>query len=321
MSVIIRFVKERITRFALFFSGCAVLASWSIAVVLIAAILGCRRAEQPPTPRSLSVRDDLSHVVTLRQNPQRIVSLAPNVTEILFALGADSAVIGVTDYCDYPPAALTKPRIGGMLNPNLERIIELRPDLVLMSGSGNIKSDYEKLTSSGITVLVTYPRNVENVLASITAIGTLTGRNQAADSIAHALGQQKEDLMRMAGDKPKQSVLMLLSLNPIVAIGPGTFVHELLTLANAENIAREATMAYPVLSREAILRSQPDVLIATNDIVHSTDDILRAYPEWKRLKAVQRGRVALVDASLVSRPGPRLIEGLRALISAIHPLK
>lgn len=311
-------IKERITRFALFISGSSVQAAGGIALLLLAAVLGCRRTEQPPAPRSLSVSDDLGHVVTLEQNPQRIVSLAPNITEILFALGADSTVIGVTDYCDYPPGARSKPHVGGMLNPNLERIIELRPDLVLMSGSGNIKSDYEKLTSSGVTVFVTYPRTVENVFASITTIGALTGRKIAADSIVRSLRRQQEELASIARGQPKLSVLMLLSLNPIVAIGPGTFVNELLMLANAENVAREATMAYPVLSREEILRSQPDVLIATNDIVHSTDDILKAYPEWKRLKAVQKRRVALVDASLVSRPGPRLIDGLRSLHLALH---
>jgi iron complex transport system substrate-binding protein len=114
---------------------------------------------------------------------------------------------------------------------------------------------------------------------------------------------------------------MLLSLNPIVAIGPGTFLHELLTLTNAENIARGASMAYPMLSREEILRRQPDVIIATNDIVHSVDDILRAYPEWKGLKAVQRKRVALVDASIDSRPGPRVIEGLEIIMRALYPAK
>jgi iron complex transport system substrate-binding protein len=265
------------------------------------------------------VSDDLGHTVTLRRIPQRIVSLAPIIMEILFALGADSSLIAVTEYCDYPPAALNKPRVGGMLNPNLERIVDLRPELVLMSGSGNIESDYHKLTSSGVTVFVTYPKTVENVFTSIASIGALTGRASAADSIIQSLRRQQEELLSLARGRPRQSVLMLLSLHPIVAIGPGTFVHELLTMANADNAAREAPMAYPVLSREEIVRSQPDVLLATNDIVRSTEDILEAYPEWKRLNAVRGRRVALVDASLVSRPGPRVIEGLRTIVEAIHP--
>jgi iron complex transport system substrate-binding protein len=251
--------------------------------------------------------------------PQRIVSLAPNLTEILFALGLDSAVVGVTDYCDYPPAARNKPRVGGMLNPNLERVLESHPDLVLMSGSGNMKSDYDKLTASGVAVFVTFPKTVDSVLTSIAHIGTLTGRSATADSLVRVLRNRKAELLRIAEGAPRRSVLMLLSLSPIVAIGPGTFLHELLTLANGENIARDAAMAYPVLSREEILRRQPDVIIATSEIARSADDILRAYPEWKNLKAVQQKRVVLVDASVVSRPGPRVIEGLQTILQALHP--
>jgi iron complex transport system substrate-binding protein len=312
-------IKERIPRFALFVSGS--LAALTIAAILclLASTLSCRQSDRSAARAALTATDDLGHVVSLPQNPKRIVSLAPNITEILFALGLDSAVAGVTDYCDYPEAARSKPRIGGMLNPNLERVLELHPDLVLMSGSGNMKSDYEKLTSSGVAVFVTYPRTIDNVFTSIVTIGALVGRKAEADSIVQALESRKRELLRQAQGVPRQSVLMLLSLRPIVAIGPGTFLHELLTIANAENIAGNAAVAYPVLSREEILRRQPDVIIATNDIVRSTDDILKAYPEWKSLRAVQKKRVALVDASIVSRPGPRVIEGLRTILQAIHP--
>ncbi len=314
----IEIIKERIRRFALFVSGSSTARALSIICLLIGA-LSCRQTDKPPAQPSQSATDDLGHAVTLQRIPRRIVSLAPSITETLFALGLDSTVAGVTDYCDFPAAAKTKPRVGGMLNPNLERVLELRPDLVLMSGSGNMKSDYDKLTSAGVAVFVTYPRTVDSVLASISTIGGLAGRKPMADSIVMALKSQKEELLRQAQDAPRQSVLMLLSLSPIIAIGPGTFLHELLTLANAENIAGEAVMAYPVLSREEILRRQPDIIIATNDIVHSADDILKAYPEWKSLKAIRKKRIALVDASIVSRPGPRVIEGLKIVFQAIHP--
>jgi iron complex transport system substrate-binding protein len=317
----IEIIKERITRFALFIYGFLTVRSHSIVLCAAIGALSCRQADKPPAQPAHTATDDLGHVVTVRTIPQRIVSLAPNITEILFALGLDSAVAGVTDYCDYPPAARNKPRIGGMLNPNLERVLDLRPDLILMSGSGNMKSDYDKLTSAGVAVFVTYPRTVDSVLVSISTIGALTGRKTAADSIVKELVSQKEQLFRNAREAPRKSVLMLISLSPLVAIGPGTFLNELITLANADNIARDAGMAYPVLSREDILRRQPDVIIATNDIVRSTDDILRAYPEWKSLKAIQRKQVALVDASIVSRPGPRVIEGLKIILQAIHPSK
>jgi len=314
-------IKERIARFALFISGFLAPRTLIMLACLVTVALSCRQSEKFPLKAEHTAKDDLGHVITLHSNPHRIVSLAPNITEILFALGLDSSVVGVTDYCDYPAAARSKPRIGGMLNPNLERVLDLHPDLVLMSGSGNMKSDFDKLTSAGVAVFVTYPRTVDSVLASISTIGALTGSKPTADSLVRALRNQKEELVRKARETPRESVLMLLSLSPLVAIGPGTFLHELLTLANADNIAHDATMAYPVLSREDILRRQPDVIIATNDIVRTADDILRAYPEWKSLKAIQKRRVALVDASIVSRPGPRVIEGLKTILQAIHPSK
>lgn len=251
--------------------------------------------------------------------PRRIISLAPSITETLFTLGLDSSVAGVTDYCDYPAAAKKKPKVGGMLNPNIERILALQPDLVLMSGSGNMRSDYDKLTSSGVTVFVSYPRSVNGVFKSIADIGALTSRTSVADSIVSRLQQRRDDLVRRAAREQKRSVLMLLSLNPIVATGSGTFLDELLALANGENIARGASTAYPMLSREEILRRQPDVIIATNDIVHSADDLSTAYSEWKSLSAIRHGSVAIVDASIVSRPGPRIIDGLEAIIRVIHP--
>jgi iron complex transport system substrate-binding protein len=240
------------------------------------------------------------------------------LTEILFLIGADSSVVGVTDYCDYPAAAKSKAKIGGMLNPNIERILALQPDLVLMSGSGNMRSDFEKLTSAGTAVYVSYPRSVDAVFKSIVEIGELTGRRHKADSLVAHLQIRRDSLVRQAYTKKKETVLMILSLNPLVAIGPKTFLSELVTTANGQNIVRDSSTAYPVLSREEILRRQPGVIIATNDIVRSIDDILAPYPEWKSLSAIRNKRVAIVDASIVSRPGPRIIDGLEAIIHAIH---
>ncbi len=224
----------------------------------------------------------------------------------------------MTDYCDVPPPAKLKAKVGGIMNPDIERIVALRPDLVLMSGSGNMKSDYDKLTSSGITVFVSYPHTLEEIFKSIGDAGVLTSTTSRADSLLRELRLRKNELVSQAAANQKRTVLMLLSLNPIVAIGAGTFLDEMITLANGENIAHSSTTAYPLLSREEILRRQPDVIIATNDIVRSTADILSSYPEWKTLPAIRNRRVSIVDASVVSRPGPRIVDGLEAVVTAIH---
>jgi iron complex transport system substrate-binding protein len=290
-------------------------------VILAAALVlaSCSRESKQESPGPIVRTDDVGHLVSLQRTPRRIISLAPSITETLFALGLDSAIVGVTDYCDFPPAAKLKPKIGGIMNPDVERILAQRPDLVFMSGSGNMKSDYDKLTSSGITVFVSYPHTLEDIFKSISDAGFLTSRRAAADSLLRSLRERKAGLLQRAAGQPQKSALLLLSLNPIVAIGPGTFLDEMLTLAHSENIAHTAVTAYPLLSREEILRRQPDVIIVTNDIVRSTTDLLSSYPEWKSLSAVRQKRVGIVDASVVSRPGPRIIDGLEALVNAIHP--
>lgn len=289
-------------------------------IILVTALLlsSCAREEKKPIQGSISRTDDVGHTVVLQHKPQRIISLAPSITETLFALGLDSSVAGVTDYCDYPPSAKLKARVGGIMDPDIERIVSLRPDLVFMSGSGNMKSDYDKLTSFGIAVFVSYPHTIEDIFKSISDIGILTSTMPRADSFLRELRFRKSALVNQAAAKPKRSVLMLLSLSPIVAIGAGTFLDEMITLANGENIAHTTTTAYPLLSREEILRRQPDVIIATSDIVHSSSDILSTYPEWKTLSAIRNKRVGIVDASIVSRPGPRIIDGLEAIVKAVH---
>jgi iron complex transport system substrate-binding protein len=289
-----------------------------IAFALALCFLSCQKETSHPGPLARSFTDDVGNSVTLQRAPRRIVSLAPSLTEILFLIGADSSIVGVTDYCDYPDAAKHKARIGGMLNPNIERILALQPDLVLMSGSGNVRSDFEKLTSAGTSVFVSYPKSIDGVFKSIVDIAELTGRRRTADSVVNLLRLRRESLVRQATATRKETVLLILSLNPLIAIGPKTFLNELVILANGQNIVRDSSMAYPVLSREEILRRQPDVIIATNDIVRSIDDILSPYPEWKSLTAIRNKRVAIVDASIVSRPGPRIIDGLEAIIHAIH---
>jgi iron complex transport system substrate-binding protein len=289
-----------------------------IALTLAFFFPSCQKETGHPGPPARSFIDDVGHNVSLQHAPRRIVSLAPSLTEILFLIGADSSLVGVTDYCDYPDAAKRKAKIGGMLNPNVERILALQPDLVLMSGSGNVRSDFEKLTAAGTTVFVSYPRSIDGVFKSIVDIAELTGRRPKADSVVALLQLRRANLVRQAAGTKKETVLMILSLNPLVAIGPKTFLNELVTLANGENIVRDSSMAYPVLSREEILRRQPGVIIATNDIVRSIEDILSPYPEWKSLTAIRNKRVAIVDASIVSRPGPRIVEGLEAMIRAIH---
>ncbi len=278
----------------------------------------CERRNNQPADQRDGVADDFGHVLHLETTPKRIISLAPSLTETLYALGLDSSIASVTDYCDFPAAAKLKPKVGGMLNPNIERIAELRPDLVIMSASGNLETDYQTLTSLGIPTFVSNPRTIDGVFKSILDIGRLTGRASAAESLVDSLRHRRDDLARQARAEAPRKVLLLLSLNPIIAAGRGTFLDQMITTAHGENIVRDSTTAYPLVSREEIFRRRPDVIIATNDMVKSQEAIVNAYPEWKELSAIRSKRVVLIDASIISRPGPRIVEGLEALVKAIH---
>jgi iron complex transport system substrate-binding protein len=290
-----------------------------LSLFFVLTLLGsCEHRNTQPTDHRPAVTDDFGHVLHLGITPKRIISLAPSLTETLYALGLDSSVAGVTDYCDFPPAARLKPKVGGMLNPNIERIVDLRPDLIVMSASGNLETDYRRLTSLGIPAFVSNPRTIDGVFKSILDIGRLTGCTSSAESLVDSLTQQRDELARRAQAEQPRKVILLLSLNPIIAVGHGTFLDQMIAAAHGENIVRDSTTAYPLVSREEIFRRQPDVILATNDMVKSEEAIVAAYPEWKGLPAIRNRRVALMDASIISRPGPRIVKGLELLVRAIH---
>lgn len=288
-------------------------------LLLIAVfLLSCQQRTPDAGTDTGSLLDDLGHAVPVTGLPARIVSLAPNITEILFALRLDQQIVGVTEYCNVPEAALEKPRMGGLMNPNIERIVEAKPDLVVMSTSGNMQSDYQKLTGLGLRVFVSNPQSVDGIFKSIHNLGILTGTEPSADSLLAALQTKKDSLLARYRDRAPRKVLFLLSLHPIIAVGRGTFLQELLDLAKGENIVRDSTTSYPQLSREEIFNQKPEIILATHDAAGSVETILSAYPEWKTLPAVRSGNIVLLHSDLVTRPGPRIMDALEAVLGAIH---
>ena len=267
--------------------------------------------------RPLEVRDDLGRTLVLTSPARRIVSLAPSVTECLFAIGAGSQVAGVTDYCTSPEAARHKPRVGGMLNPSAEAIISLQPDLVVVSMEGNLKEDAARLTALQIPVFVTNPRTLAGIRTSIEQLGLLTGRAAEAAALAGALKRQ-EDSLRASVPRDRVSALLLVSIRPLMVVGRGTFLHELLEAAGADNIGARARGTYPSLSRESVLQADPEVLFLLSGMGADSTTLRTMYAEWPHLTAVRTGRVHILNADLFSRPGPRAVEGLAHLITLLH---
>lgn len=268
--------------------------------------------------KKLSAIDDLGRTVTISQPIRRVVSLAPNITEILYAIGADSVLAGVTDYCDYPPQAKQKPRMGGMIDPNIETIVGTRPDLILMSVEGNSRLDFEKLEKLSIPVFATNPRTIDGVMKSILDIGKLTGTSGRAEQLVAQLLFRRDSTISKYREREHPRVLVVFSLTPLMVAGDGSFVNELITDAGGINLGAKGKGSYPLFSREEIVRLQPDKIILASDIALSPDKLLQRFPEWQTLHAASHNGILTIDASLVSRPGPRIIDGLALLAQIIH---
>jgi iron complex transport system substrate-binding protein len=266
----------------------------------------------------ISVVDDLQRTVTIPSPAQRVVSLAPSITETLFAIGAGGRVVGVTDYCNYPAAAKTKQRVGGVINPNIEAIVGLKPDLIVLSMEGNVREDFNKLTSFGIPVFVTNPRNLEGIYTSIAQLGSLTGRPAQAMTLVHSLKMRADSIVLAASASKSRKTLLFASLQPIIVVGRGTFLAELIDLAGGTNTAAQASSTYPAYSREAVLKDNPDVLIFMSGILSNPAELTQLYPEWKTLNAFRSKKIFVIDSDIVSRPGPRAVEGLEMLYKIIH---
>lgn len=266
----------------------------------------------------IRVVDDLQRTVSLPAPAQRVVSLAPSITETLFAIGAGEQVVGVTDYCNYPPEARHKQRVGGIINPSIETIVSLKPDLILLSMEGNVRTDFEKLTALGVSVFVTNPRTLEGIYLSILRVGQLVGRADSAGRLVHFLRVRADEIRQKAQHATRRSVLLFVSLQPIIVAGTGTFLAELISQAGGENAAAGASSHYPSYSREAVLKDDPDVLIFLSSIGGSNAELARLYPEWSKLKAFRRGAVYHVNADVVSRPGPRAVDALDTLFTILH---
>ncbi len=266
----------------------------------------------------ISVVDDLHRPVQIARPAGRIVSLAPSITECLFAIGAGDRVKGVTDFCDYPPEAAHRAHVGGMTNPSIEAVVGLEPDLVVLSMEGNIREDFRKLVSFGIPVYVSNPRMLEDIYGSLGALGTLTGMEENARRLVASLSSREAAVRKAAAGKPPVRVLLLVSLQPLMCAGSNTFIDELVRAAGGINLAARARGTYPSYSRENVIADNPEAIVVTSDILPPDAPLTRLFPEWENVEAVRSGRVFRVDADILSRPGPRALDALERLFQLLH---
>lgn len=251
---------------------------------------------------------------------QRIVSLAPNITEILFALGLGDRLIGVTQHCNYPAEALSKTRVGSYIDLNIEKILSLKPDLVIATADGNEKGSVERLAGFGIPVLVTNPKNLNQVYETIESIGRVTQQAQGAEDLVRSLKKRADRVIAACSGLPHPRVFLQINENPLITVGKDTFHNSLIHLAGGVNLSSQEAIKYPKYSLEQVLRLNPEVILITSmERGAGAERKKERWQQWKQLPAVRNGRIQLLNSDLLDRPSPRLIDGLEALARAIHP--
>jgi iron complex transport system substrate-binding protein len=277
-------------------------------------------ATKAPGPAHHSVPDDTGRIVRVPAQVRRIVSLAPSLTETLFALGIGDRVVGVSDYCNYPEAARTRPRVGAPLNPSLETIVALRPDLVVAAKSANRRETVEELAQLGLATYATDANTVEEILISIEHLAEALGRAEAGHQLTLRLRARLAYLQQqLAGRTPKR-VLLVVWHEPLISIGKKTFIADALRYAGASHVI-ETEQDWPRLSLEEVVRVQPEYLIFAADHAAAMASLLTSLPQrpgWRKLAAVQHHRTLLLDES-INHPSPRLLDAIEALARRLHP--
>ncbi len=268
----------------------------------------------------VTVTDDDKNSVTIAKEPARIVSTAPSNTEILFALGLGSRVVGVSELDDYPPEAKAIPKIGGFLQVNRELVVARTPDLVL--GTLGDEEALAPIAKTGVPVLIFNPLSLEGVYASIAAIGQATGATTQATALVASLKAQVQAVSDAAAKTGTSPTVFYALDNTLWTAGPGSFVDELIHLAHGTNVADKsagpATKDFFQLAAEQLVALDPDVILLPNTAYKSAKEFT-SDPRFASLKAVKDGRVMVIDDVIVTRPGPRIAGGLKVLAAAIHP--
>lgn len=309
----------------------------AVLVALVAAVGACVPAAapvppastpEPPTPTPgpfpITLTDDLGREVTLSELPQRLISLAPSNTEILFAVGAGDQVVGVTQYCNYPPEAQERDQIGGFSAKTIsvEKIVALEPDLVLAAGSIH-QPVIEALEQVNIPVYALDPNTLEEVYTRLELVGRLTGHEEEAAQVVAEMQDRVAAVSERVGAIPQEdrlSVYWEVFDEPRMTAGPATFTGQLIELAGGVNIFADVGEDYPQISDEEVIGRNPAVIMGPETMGEKlTIETVAQRPGWDQIDAVQNARIYLFDGDMVSRAGPRLAEVLEVMSQALYP--
>ena len=272
---------------------------------------------------AVTITDDLGVTVTIENPPERIVSLSPANSEILFALGLDEKIVGVTEYCTYPEAALSKEKIGGFSTVNIEKVSVLNPDLIV-AADGNSEETVSHLRELGFTVITINADTIDTTLDDILLLGKATGADDEADALVSSMKEDLAEIAEKTSAEEKPTILHCMWTDPLWVSGSGTFQDEMITAAGGVNAASDEG-GWVALTMEKFLTMNPDIIVVDsgNGMGVGADDALRDFflkdPRMQSLSAVQNEQVYVVNADIIDRGGPRIVEGVEALAEIAHP--
>jgi iron complex transport system substrate-binding protein len=264
--------------------------------------------------------DQLGRQVAIPSHPQRVVALAPSITEVIFALDRGARLVGVTRYSDYPPAAQSLPQVGSYIHLDLERIVALAPDLCIAVKDGNPKAVVDRLEAFGIPVYAVNPMGLESVVDTITEIAVLLNAQPEAGVLVADLRRRIQAVRDKVAARPQRpKVFFQIGIAPIVAVGAHTLIDELIVTAGGIN-ATAGPVPYPRFSREQVIALAPDIIIITSMARGAAfESVKKEWEQWSDIPAVRHNRIYLVDSDIFDRASPRLVEALERLAGLIHP--
>lgn len=282
---------------------------------------GSESAETSKTAPMRSVTDDLERRITVPVNVKRVVSTAPSVTEMIFAVGAGDRVVGVTTFCDYPEEAKLIAKIGDTMNPNMETIVALKPDIVFVSTASQLETFMKTFEQNEIAIYVMNPTSLDGVFQTLLRVGDVLGTTEQTEPLVSNLSGRRALITHLVssvepGEERKvlPRVFVQISKEPLFTIGKESYLTDVIAMAYGSSVTKEVPTAYPKLSKETAVALNPQVIILSD-----SEDNREPNDAFKNSQAVKNGRVHKVNADILSRPGPRLVDALEKIAFLLHP--
>ncbi len=268
--------------------------------------------------------DDSKSIICLKNKPERIISLAPGSTELLYAAGAGSQIIAVDLYSDYPPATKKLPKVGGYPNVNIETLISMKPDLIIAWTGGNSPKLVKQIEASGLRIFRINPENFDDIESAIRKLGKITGNEKQANKNANNFSTKLASLQKSYQQQPVVSVFFEIWRSPLMAAGGHQIIDSAINLCGGNNVFSDALTKTPVISIESLLAKNPDVIISSDPRGNTKENqqaMLNYWAQWPVLNAVKKKQLFTVPSDLIARPTPRLLDGAEQICQLLQSVR